>query len=1216
MKRYINLNTHSNSSFGETVVTPAEIVKFAIKDGAKAIALTDLNSVQGIPEFSKAAESYKEIGFKPIYGVQIFGINTEKPSAPRKITLLAKNRSGLKNIYKIMSLGYTKVISADKWPCVSYEDIQNNREGVLVGLECTKSDVYRVWTDDEEDHEGEKTDELVLDEYSIADYVEIKPWCNYTGMMGELADIVDPEEVTIKWLLSEIVGTLKATDKYAVATNCSNYITERDELCYNILHDCSSNGQSCSAKFLTTEEMIADFSIPDGEYFMPYLSELRDMGQALVLDNPNAIADMIDDFSIELDGIYEFDIANAKEILQDTSEKALHEKYGESVPEFILERYKSEIDNIILSGFESYYVLASMLSEKSRDLGYLHNLRGCAGGSFVAYLLKVSETNPLPPHYYCSHCKRVEFVNAEEYPSGFDLNLCDVERKECPSCGELLVGDGQNIPVEFFAGYYGDKVPDFDFNFSSDIQKDIVEYLGQIFGADKTYYAGTEGTFSGRVSKNLITDYCNKNHIELTTDEEKEIIEKFCSVHRTDGNHPGGIVIIPEGKEVFDFTPVGYRGEFQLKNNMKPATLIEFHKLPLEKIDILGHGMFNKIKLMEEMTGVSAKTIKIEEIDIESFFYDEYFAGLPYNAGFVRGLIDAMPPTKFSDLVRISGFAHGTNVWTENGEELIEKGCDSGELIAHREDVMLTLLRYGMDKKTAFQIAEMVRKGMAERRLNEEQEMSLRSHNVPEWYIESMKKIRYLFPKSHAVEYVTNYLRMIWYKIYYPAAFYAAVLTVDATDFDYSILGEGKKRIELELRRFYQEWGPEPAFDYWNGEGWAEVQKNIMELAIECYEKGISFLPADINISDPYHFVPEGDAIRLPFNCPEKIDEDGVNAMLKERKVKPFGSLQDFIERTKFSEKNLEKLRKNNSLKAIDDSPKRNFVKLSEIAEKVMQEEYFLKISEKVPAIDCGGSATLMVTGLNSLDNMLCSFAPGQLHLIGGRPGMGKTALLIQIALNIVATTKKSVYIQSLEMTAEQIVQRMISQIVDIDQMTVRSGNFSDEQKDLMYLCWSIMDAMPIYICDTVESIEKIRSFVKDEAVDGVLLIDYLQLIDAYVDNGNNRAYSKDSIKRVSEVSWALKQLAKEKEMPIIVCSQLTRALEQRADKHPVLSDLRQTGSIEQDIDSAIFIYRDSYYSIDDDSNEAELILAKNRNGEIGTAHVKFNRDRLIFENK
>lgn len=874
MKRYINLNTHSNSSYGETVVTPEEIVEFAVKDNAKAIALTDLNSVQGLAEFSKAAEKYKEKGFKPIYGVQIFGMNPDKSSAPRKVTLLAKNRNGLKNIYRIMSMGYTTVLSDAEWPCVSYEDIQNNREGVLVGFECTKSDVYRVWRNDEQDYKGKKTNELVLAEYAIADYIEIKPWRWYRGMLGNLANVLAPEEVAIKWLLNEIVETLEAVNKYAIAANCSNCITEQDELCYNILHDCSSDMQKNAEHFLTTEEMLDDYSLPEGEYFIPYLSKVREMAKTLVLDNPNTIADMIDNFPIGLDERYEFNIANAKEILVKSSKKALHEKYGESVSECILERYKSEINGIISAGFESYYVLASMLSEKSHELGYLHNLRGCAGGSFVAYLMKISETNPLPPHYYCPQCKRVEFVDAQEYPSGFDLNCCGVERKTCPSCGYVLVGDGHNIPVEFFAGFDGHKVPDFDFNFASDIQKDMIEYLGQIFGADKIFRAGTGEKFLCRLSEKLITDYCNKNNIQLISNERNKIIDRLFRVHRADGNHPGGIIIVPENKEIFEFTPVGYRGKFQLKNSMKPATLIEDYKLPLEKIDILAHSMFSKIKLMEEMTSISAKTIRFEEIDINTFFRDDSFRGLPFKGKFVKEITDVMPATKFSDLVRISGLVHGTNVWSGNGKDLIEKGFEPGELIAHREDVMLTLLRHGVDRKTAFQLTEMVRKGTAERRLTNEQEAYLREHDIPEWYIESMKKIRYLLPKSHTVEYMINYLRMIWYKIYYPAAFYAAVLTVDAAAFDYSILAKGKKRIELELSRFYQEWGPDPTFDCWNDEEKAEEQKDAMELAVECYEKGISFLPKDINISDPYRFIPDGDAIRLPINCPVEMDVD------------------------------------------------------------------------------------------------------------------------------------------------------------------------------------------------------------------------------------------------------------------------------------------------------------------------------------------------------
>lgn len=437
---------------------------------------------------------------------------------------------------------------------------------------------------------------------------------------------------------------------------------------------------------------------------------------------------------------------------------------------------------------------------------------------------------------------------------------------------------------------------------------------------------------------------------------------------------------------------------------------------------------------------------------------------------------------------------------------------------------------------------------------------------------------------------------------------------MDATNFEYTILAKGKKRVELVLRRFCQERDQNPTFDDEIGEG-LEEQKAIMELALECYEKGITFLSPDINISDPSRFLPTGDTIRLPFNCPKEIDENGVNGILKEREIKPFASFHDLAERTNSSAQFLDKLKRNGSLITFDDSPKRNFIRLSEIVKKVMEEELFLTEAEKAAPVAGEASAAEMTTGLKALDDMHVSFGPGQMYLIGGRPRIGKTALLIQIAMNIVSSTSKPVYIWSLEMTCEQMVYRMFSQIVDISQRTLQSGDLSGKQKALLYLCWSIMDAMPIYVCDTTASLEEIRRFAKNEAGNGALLIDYLQLIDAYVDSGNSRAYAMASVQRIAEVSSALKQLAQELGIPIIVCSQLTRALEQRADKRPTLQDLRQTCSIEQDLDGVIFIYRDSYYS-NDGGDEAELILAKNKNGETGTAYVKFNSDRLIFENK
>ncbi len=375
----------------------------------------------------------------------------------------------------------------------------------------------------------------------------------------------------------------------------------------------------------------------------------------------------------------------ADDKLKTACEKALAEKYGEKVPERIRERYQSELDHIVANGFSPYYVLASMLAAKSRELGYLHNLRGSAGGSFIVYLLGISEVNPLPPHTCCPRCRRVEFVDAEEYPSGFDLNRSDRERKRCPSCGATLIGDGHNIPVEFFSGFFGDKTPDFDLNVAPEIQNEIIRYLGDIFGEDNVLYEGTEEMLS---------------------------------------------------------------------------------------CDILPHAMFTELKRMEEATGGSARSIKLENIDMFSFFMDDDFKGLPFDGELVRRISDAVFPSRFSDLVKVLGFAHGRNVWTENGENLAGTVCVPEAAIAHRDDVMQTLMRSGIDRKAAFDFAETVRRGEAGTHLTKEREAMLLEHGVPEWYVSSMKKIKYLFPKAHSTEYAMNYLRMIWYKIHYPAAFY------------------------------------------------------------------------------------------------------------------------------------------------------------------------------------------------------------------------------------------------------------------------------------------------------------------------------------------------------------------------------------------------------------------------------------------------------------
>lgn len=855
MKRHINLCTHSNGSKMETVITPTEIVEFAVKDGARAAALTDLNSVHGFQEFAKAAEKYKERGFKPIYGIQIYGMDTKNASAPRKFTLLAKNQEGLKNIYKILSLGYEKVLSQEKWPCVSYEDIQDNRSGVLVGLDCTSSDLCQLNKRDD----GEALS-LCRGDYDLADYIQMKPWYYYRQMIHDDSEI-DLDEEGIKERLYAFAANLGP--KLPIAVGGSNCITDQDALCYDILHwGRPSEIDEMPSRLLTTEAMLTCF-LPEDAANKPAASELV---RKMVLDNPGAIADMIGDVSVIFPEYLPFTIDGADAKLRAACEKALHDKYGKNVPKPILDRYQSELHNIISHGFASYYVLASMLAKRSRDLGYLHYLEdyfgGYAGGSFVVYLMGISETNPLPPHLYCPKCKRVEFVDAKQYPSGFDLNGFGVEPPICPQCGERLVGDGHNIPVEFFAGYDGERIPEFQMRFASDIQQNMIQYLEDILGKGRVFYAGVYGPGWVRESWAIERVYC-RDHKDykkrLDPDERRTILNRINHVHKTISRLPGRFLIVPDGKDVFDFTPVGRETRSQMEAKMMPIALIAPPRHPFGKIVIFGDDKLSELKRMEEITGVEAKAIRLDEIDIRSFFLHDKLGELMFRDARFREICDTLQPASFSDLVRIEGLSKGTGLWNDNGKKLVNTICAPQDLISNREDIMLNLISHGIEPKTAFEIAELcdTAKGLSGSQL-----ALLREKGIPEWYMESINEILFLDPKSNAVERSINYLRLIWYKIHYPAVFYSAILTINDVEFDYRILVEGEKRVRQELD-FLTDGGTIDLRDLFFP---AKRQCNVLNLALECYEKGLRFLPADQAASDPHRFIPEGNTIRLPLD--------------------------------------------------------------------------------------------------------------------------------------------------------------------------------------------------------------------------------------------------------------------------------------------------------------------------------------------------------------
>lgn len=608
----------------------------------------------------------------------------------------------------------------------------------------------------------------------------------------------------------------------------------------------------------STEEMLRDFAF------------LGDMTETAVIENTNLIAEAVESFDplpFEKPTLC-LPYARSKVISRALSASA--EKYGEAAPDIIRLRIADEFEKIDSSDGWSHYLLAAKMSDKSRGKGYIHKLSGCVGSSFVSYLLGITETNPLPPHYFCPNCKRVEFVDETECASGYDLVTFGVERRLCPDCGTPYTGDGHNLPCEFFTGYEGDISPEFYFNFAEDIRTEILDCLEEVFGRNNTVLAGSESTIYGRMGERCISDlvdkYCEETNTSIGLGQRERIVKKMASVHVAGGRHPGAFLIVPRGYDISDFSPTRYTYLSRSCGKVKPITLIDCRYLPLERICMYDFTLFSELKLMEEYSGVPAESIDIGDIDFASYFGAASLEGISFGSESFKRFISAVKPTKFSDLVNIFGFDHGVFDRSDDPGELIGACADCGGPIAFREDVMLSLMRYGVGRKDAYSIAQYVRMGRARHGFDESQLEIMKQHGVPERLIASMREIYYLFPKAHAIGSVINDLRKVWYRINRPAAFFAAVLSCidefDEPKFDYGVLygvlAEGRARAYEEYNRIVGK----------QGERCIESERiKILKLALECYDSGISFLPADKNASHAERFVPENGSIRVPYRA-------------------------------------------------------------------------------------------------------------------------------------------------------------------------------------------------------------------------------------------------------------------------------------------------------------------------------------------------------------
>ena len=820
---------------------------------------------------------------------------------PCHMVIFAKNKEGLKNLYKLISFSYLDYYK--RFPRMPKSVIEQYREGLIIGSACESGELYKAILDG-------KSAQEIEDIASFYDYLEIQPLCNNMFLVAEGKV---PSEQTLRDINRQIYELGKKLGKPVCATCDAHFVNKEDEIYRRILlagMKFSDADKEMPIYLRTTDEMLEEFM---------YLG--KEVAEEVVIDNPGKIADMCEYIRPIPEGSYEPTIPGANEELTESCWKRARDWYGDDVPEIVSKRLEKELNSIIKNGFAVLYMIAVKLVAYSESLGYLVGSRGSVGSSLVATLSGISEVNPLPPHYRCLKCKHSEFVTDGSVGSGFDL-----DDKACPVCGELMYQDGHDIPFETFLGFYGDKSPDIDLNFSGDVQGRVHKYTEELFGQGHVFRAGTIGTLADKTAWGYISKYLEERRVKIPKAEISHMVTKLVGIKRTTGQHPGGIIVVPTEYEIYDFTPVQHPADDP--NSDIITTHFQFSYLhdTILKLDELGHDIPTKYKMLERYTNTSVLDVKMNDKSVYELFASTKPLGIaPQDIGgcllgtygipemgtrFIQQvLIDAQPKT-FADLLQISGLTHGTDVWLGNAQELIKAGtCTISEVVGTRDGIMLYLIQKGLDNSMSFKIMEDVRKGKG---LKPEYEAAMLEHNVPDWYIWSCKKIKYMFPKAHAAAYDMSAIRLGWYKIYYPMEFYAAFLTVAPGGFDAEIVGGGYSGVNEAIKEI-EEKGIE-----------ATAKENetcqTLYLVREAMARGVKFLNVDLKKSDATAFLPENGKIRMPFNSLAGLGDKAAEKIIEARDNYEIYSVEDLRERTGISKAVIELLRRNHVLDGLSET--------------------------------------------------------------------------------------------------------------------------------------------------------------------------------------------------------------------------------------------------------------------------------------------------------
>ena len=904
----VELHVHTQMSAMDAIIPVEKLIQTAADWNWPAVAITDHGVIQAFPNAAQTAEKLAKSGkkIKIIYGMEGYLVGDDwKQKFANHVIILAKNKRGLENLYKLISISQIKFMHYR--PRIPKTLLSELRDGLIIGSACEAGELIRAIVAGKDDSELETI-------ANFYDYLEIQPIHNNDFLVRseDFPNIKSDDD--LRNINRKVVALAKKLGKPIVATTDAHFLNPEDKICRAVLMH--SKGYSDAdlqppLYLRTTDEMFAEFD---------YLDEAT--AHEAIVTNPNKIAEAMEFLKPIPDGLYSPQVPGAEEEIREISYSKAKKLYGENLPALVEERLEQELKPIIGHGFAGLYMIAQRLVKKSNDDGYIVGSRGSVGSSFVATLIGITEVNPLPPHYRCSKCQYSKFFTKGEVGCGYDL-----QNKNCPVCGHPLIKDGHDIPFAVFLGFDGDKVPDIDLNFSGEYQSTAHKYTEVLFGKHNVYRAGTISTVADKTSFGLVKKYFAERNQKKHDSFIAKIAAGCMGVKRTTGQHPAGIMVVPRDMDIHYFTPIQYPADN--KDATTTTTHFDYHSISsrLVKLDILGHVDPTMIRMLENLTHRDLKTIPLDDKPTLSLFNSTDALGvtagqlgtksgtygLPeFRTSFTRQMIDDTNPDCFSDLVRISGFSHGTDVWLGNAQDLIRQGtCTLKNAISARDDIMMYLIHHGVDALKSFKTMESVRKGKG---IKPDVVEDLKAHGVEDWYIDSCQKIKYLFPRAHATAYVMMAYRIAWCKVHYPLAYYAAYFSKRATEFDANEVIKGKKHIKQKLEEL-ENLADERKLDVKESDCLADYQ-----VVYEYLLRGYDFERVNLYESEAEDFIIKKNSLLMSLGSLVGVSEAAAKNIVEARNGGKFISIDDLKNRAGLTKTVIDALKNHGCLKGMQET--------------------------------------------------------------------------------------------------------------------------------------------------------------------------------------------------------------------------------------------------------------------------------------------------------